>query len=163
MKRSIIYPGTFDPITKGHIDLIKRSSKLFDKVIVAIAANTKKNTLFSLQERKELVEKSIKQYRNIEIHTYSGLLIYFARNKKIMVILRGLRAISDFEYELQFANLNRVIEPKLETVLLTPSEKYSYISASMVREIASFGGNILDFVTKDVQQALKRKFSKIKK
>lgn len=158
MANYIIYPGTFDPITFGHIDLVERASHLFDRVIVAIGASPKKTTLFTMTEREQLIREVLVTYHNVEVCTYSGLLIDFARTRGVMVVLRGLRAVSDFEYELQFANLNRVMEPKIETVLLTPSEKYAYISASMVREIASFGGDVSAFAPKIVQQALKNKF-----
>jgi pantetheine-phosphate adenylyltransferase len=159
MPNQIIYPGTFDPITNGHIDLIERASRLFDQVVVAIATSEKKATLFALAEREHLVRETLAKYRGVEICTYPGLLIEFARSKKVMTVLRGLRAISDYEYELQLTNLNRVLEPKLETVFLTPSDKYAYISASTVREIASFGGDISAFVPTEVQEALKIKFS----
>ncbi|EKE01750.1 MAG: Phosphopantetheine adenylyltransferase [uncultured bacterium] len=157
MPNQIIYPGTFDPITNGHIDLIERASRLFDRVIVAIAASEKKSNLFTLAEREQLAREALAKHQNIEICTYSGLSIEFARTKGVLVILRGLRAISDYEYELQLANLNRVLEPKIETVFLTPAEKYAYISASMIREIASFGGDVSAFVPVEVQQALKKK------
>ena len=155
MSKSIIYPGTFDPITNGHIDLVERASQQFDRVIVAVAASAKKTTLLTLEERQQLVIQVLAKYPNVEICTYSGLLIELARAKEVMVVLRGLRAISDFEYELQLANINRVIEPKLETVFLAPAEKYAYISASIVREIASFGGDVSAFVPVEVQEALR--------
>ena len=154
---SIIYPGTFDPITNGHIDLVERAGHMFDRVIVAIAISVKKPTLFTLEEREMLVYKTLVKYSNVEVCTYTGLLIEFARTTGVMMILRGLRAISDFEYELQLANINRTMEPKIETVFLTPSEKYAYISASVVREIASFGGDVAAFVPPLVQAALVRK------
>lgn len=157
MSKHIIYPGTFDPITNGHIDLVERASHMFDRVIVAIAVSVKKTTLFTLAERETLVRKTLTKYSNVEICTYSGLLIEFARNTGVMMVLRGLRAISDFEYELQMANINRVIEPKIETVFLTPAEKYAYISASIVREIASFGGDVSAFVPPEVQKFLQNK------
>jgi pantetheine-phosphate adenylyltransferase len=159
MSGRIIYPGTFDPITNGHVDLIKRASRLFEKVIVAIAANSRKNTLFTLSEREKIVRQTLAKYRNVEVCTFSGLLIELTRDKKITMILRGLRAISDFEYELQLASINRMMEPKIETVFLTPSEKYAYISASMVREIAFLGGDVSLFVPQKVQRAFKDKFS----
>ena len=158
MSGHIIYPGTFDPITNGHIDLIERASLLFKKVLVAIATNSQKNTLFTLAEREKIVNKVLSKYKNVEVCTFSGLLIDFARVKKINMILRGLRAISDFEHELQLANINRVMEPKIETVFLTPAEKYAYISASMVREIASLDGDVSLFVPKEVQRSLHIKF-----
>jgi pantetheine-phosphate adenylyltransferase len=158
MSKQIIYPGTFDPITNGHIDLVERASRLFDRVIVAVAASTKKTTLFTLTEREKLARAALAKYPNVEVCTCSGLLVELARTTGVMVILRGLRAISDFEYELQMANINRTMEPKIDTVFLTPAEKYAYISASMIREIAAFGGNVSAFVPTEVQKALKNKF-----
>lgn len=158
MSGSIIYPGTFDPITDGHIDLIKRASRLFNNVIVAIATNRQKNTLFTVEERQELVTKVLAEYKNVEVCTFSGLLIELSKTKKVKMILRGLRAISDFEYELQLASINRAMEPEIETVFLTPAEKYAYISASVVREIAALGGDLSLFVPKEVQEALQKKF-----
>ena len=159
MSACIIYPGTFDPITNGHIDLIERASRLFDQVVVAIAANSRKQTLFSLAEREKIVHEALTKYYNVEVCVFSGLLIELTRARNIMRILRGLRAISDFEYELQLANINRVMEPKIETVFLTPAEKYAYVSASMVREIASLGGDVSLFVPPGVQTALKSKLT----
>lgn len=159
MSACIIYPGTFDPITNGHIDLIERASRLFDQVVVAIAANSRKQTLFSLAEREKIVREALTKYYNVEVCVFSGLLIELTRARNIMRILRGLRAISDFEYELQLANINRVMEPKIETVFLTPAEKYAYVSASMVREIASLGGDVSLFVPPGVQTALKSKLT----
>lgn len=159
MSGSIIYPGTFDPITKGHIDLIERASRLFTRVIVAIAESSQKGTLFSLAERKKIVGQVLAKYKNVEICTFSGLLVDLTRDKKVTMILRGLRAISDFEYELQLASINRMMEPKIETVFLTPSERYTYISASMVREVASLGGDVSFLAPKVVQRALKGKFN----
>ena len=158
MTDSIIYPGTFDPITNGHVDLIERASRLFSKVVVAIAKSSKKETLFSIEERERLVRESLGGYSNVEVCIFNGLLIDLTRIKKISMILRGLRAISDFEYELQLANINRVMEPDIETVFLTPSEKYFYVSASMIREIASLNGDVSPFVPKVVQDALKGRF-----
>lgn len=158
MSKQIIYPGTFDPITNGHIDLVERASRLFDRVIVAIAASTRKTTLFTLAEREKLAHAALAKYPKAEVCTYSGLLVELVRTTGIMVILRGLRAISDFEYELQMANINRTMEPKIDTVFLTPAEKYAYISASVVREIAVFGGDVSAFVPTEVQKALKNKF-----
>ena len=158
MTKQIIYPGTFDPITNGHIDLVERASNMFERVVVAVAASNKKTALFSLEEREQLVRNSLKRLHNVEVCVYSGLLVELARERNIMLVLRGLRAISDFEHELQLANLNRNMEPRFETVLLTPAEKYAYISASMVREIASFGGDVSMFVPSQIQQAFKKKF-----
>ncbi|MBU0744948.1 MAG: pantetheine-phosphate adenylyltransferase [Gammaproteobacteria bacterium] len=158
MSGSIIYPGTFDPITYGHIDLIERGSRLFSKVIVAISANNQKNTLFSLAQREELIRQVVAKYPNVEVCTFSGLLVDLVSDKKITMILRGLRAISDFEYELQLAGINRMMDPQIETVFLTPSEKYAYVSASMAREIASLGGDTSLLVPQVVSEALKKKF-----
>lgn len=158
MSGSIIYPGTFDPITNGHIDLIERASRLFDKVVVAINANPQKSTLFTLEEREKIIRGVVSKYHNVEVCAFSGLLIEFARNKKILMILRGLRAISDFEYELQLASINRMMEPQIETVFLTPSEKYAYVSASMVREIAALGGDVSFMVPQEVAHELRDKF-----
>lgn len=153
--KKIVYPGTFDPITLGHIDLIERALRIFDKVSVAIAADSQKNTLFTLDARVKLAKKALGKYKNVEVCSFSGLLIDFARKKNIMVVLRGLRAVSDFEYELQLASMNRVMEPKIDTVFLTPAEKYAYVTASMVREIACLGGDVSRFVPKNVEEALK--------
>lgn len=159
MSGSIIYPGTFDPITNGHIDLIERASRLFAKVIVAIAESSQKGTLFSLAERRKIVTQVLAKYRNIEVCVFSGLLIDLTREKKVTMILRGLRAVSDFEYELQLASINRMMEPKIETVFLTPAERYTYISASMVRDVAALGGDVSLLAPKVVQRALKEKFN----
>ena len=159
MTSSIIYPGTFDPITNGHIDLIKRAGRLFDRVVVAVASHSQKETLFTLEEREMMVKESLSDYHNVEICSFSGLLVEFVQEEKIMMILRGLRAISDFEYELQLASINRQMEPRIETVFLTPSEKYAYVSASMVREIASLGGDVSLFVPGVVKIALQKKLS----
>lgn len=163
MFKKVIYPGTFDPITNGHIDIIERAVKLFDQVIVAIATNTKKQPLFSLLERKKLVETLARKHpdNKIKVCTYDGLLVDFARELDVMTILRGLRAVSDFEYEFQLAGMNRTMEPKFETIFLTPAEKYSYISASIVREIALLGGDVSQFVPKEVCVALKEKVESI--
>ena len=155
--KTVVFPGSFDPVTNGHIDLIERASKLFPKVVVAIAASPRKETLFTLEERESLVKESLTKYSNVEVCTFSGLLIELSRSKKINMILRGLRAISDFEYELQLASINRVMDPQIETVFLTPSEKYAYVSASMLREVASLGGDVSLFAPKIVQGALKNK------
>lgn len=158
MAGGIIYPGTFDPITNGHVDLIARASKLFSRVVVAIASNPQKKPLFALKERLELVKKCLVKYRNVEVCDFSGLLIDLSREKKINMILRGLRAISDFEYELQLASVNRMMDPEIETVFLTPSEKYAYVSASMAREVASLGGDVSFLVPRVVSSALEKKF-----
>ncbi len=154
MQRTIIYPGTFDPITKGHVDLVKRSLQLFDKVIVGVASDTKKETAFTAQERVALAEKALAKFNNVEICTFSGLLVHFAQRKKVRAILRGLRAVSDFEYEFQLATANRQLNAEIETIFLTPAEQYTFISSSMVREIAMLGGDVSSFVPKNVAKAL---------
>lgn len=159
MPSKIIYPGTFDPITYGHVDLIGRASCLFTKVIVAIAASSSKHPLFTLEERKKMVSQVLTKYHNVEVCTFSDLLIELSRIKKIRMILRSFRAISDFEYELMLANINRAMAPEIETVFLTPAEKYAYVSSSMVRELAALGGDVSLFVPKVVVQALRNKFT----
>jgi len=158
MSGKIIYPGTFDPVTNGHVDLVERASKLFTKVIVAIAANPKKHTIFTLEEREKMIREVFSTFKNIEICTFTGLLVEFSRLKNTFMILRGLRAISDFDYELQLASVNRMMDPKVETVFLTPEEKYAYVSASVVREVAALGGDVSSLVPKGAQVALKKKF-----
>jgi pantetheine-phosphate adenylyltransferase len=156
---SVIYPGTFDPITNGHVDLTERAARLFDRVIVAIAYSEKKTPLFSLEERIALCEASLGHLDNIEVVGFNNLLIDFARSQNSRCALRGLRAVADFEYEFQLANMNRAMYPEFESVFLTPSEHLSYVSSSLVREIASMGGEIDAFVPQPVSAALKAKFS----
>ncbi len=147
---TVIYPGTFDPITNGHLDLITRAANLFTNVIVAVADNAKKSTFCNYQQRLDLVRKVVKKHDNIEVCEFSGLLVDFARERNCFVVLRGLRAISDFEYEFQLAGMNKKMEPRLETVFLTASEQYSYLSSSLVREISSLGGDVSAFVPEEV-------------
>ncbi len=154
MQTTIIYPGTFDPITKGHTDLIERAARLFERVIVAVAASTGKSPLFSHVERIELVKQVLAQFPNVEVVGFHGLLIDFAQRQNVSVILRGLRAVSDFEYEFQLASMNRRILPSLETLFLTPGEQYAFISANLVREIAALGGDVSQFVHEVVVKAL---------
>src|SRR5689334_8572049 len=141
-----VYPGTFDPITFGHIDLVERASRLFDKVIVAIAANPKKKPLFSLEERRELAAQALSRYKNVKIEGFDSLLLDYVKQEKAGVILRGLRAVADFDYEFQLASMNRFLNPDIESMFLMPAEKYMYISASLVREIALLKGDISGFV-----------------
>ena len=157
MTTTVIYPGTFDPITNGHIDLVHRASKLFGRVIVAIAINPSKAPTFTLDERVALAEKTLAGLNNVEVCGFEGLLIDVARDKGANVILRGLRAVSDFEHEFQLAGMNRKMDPEIETLFLTPAEQYTYISSSLVREIASLGGDVSEFVAPCVAQALKAK------
>ncbi|PHS22554.1 MAG: pantetheine-phosphate adenylyltransferase [Methylophaga sp.] len=157
MNTTVIYPGTFDPITNGHIDLVHRASKLFDRVIVAIAINPSKAPTFSLEERVTLAEQTLAGLNNVEVCGFEGLLIDVAKQKDANVILRGLRAVSDFEHEFQLAGMNRKMNPEIETLFLTPAEQYTYISSSLVREIASLGGDVSEFVAPCVMAALKAK------
>lgn len=149
-----VYPGTFDPITNGHSDLVQRAAGLFDKVIVAIAANPGKTPLFDLAQRVQLAEQVLSQFDNVEVCGFSELLVHFVKAKQAKVILRGLRAVSDFEYEMQLASMNRHLEHSLETVFMTPSEETSFISASLVKEIALHGGDVSPFVHMDIVEAL---------
>ena len=157
MTVSAMYPGTFDPITLGHEDLVRRASRLFDKVVVAIAANPSKEPMFTLEERVELVSSSLADIDNVEVSGYEGLTVDFARDNGLGVILRGLRAVSDFEYEFQLANMNRHLDENVETAFLTPTETYNFISSSLVREICALGGDISEFVSPIVFEALTRR------
>lgn len=154
MKRTVVYPGTFDPITHGHSDLVARAARLFDRVIVAVAANPGKAPSFSIEERMELARAALTDVENVEILGFQGLLVDFARKQGARVILRGLRAVSDFEYELQLSSMNRRLAPDIETLYLMPAEQYSYISSSLVREIAALGGDVSSFVHPRVMAAL---------
>lgn len=155
MKTTIaIYPGTFDPITNGHSDLVQRAGKLFETVIVAIAANPSKKPFFSIDERIELAKAALSDFDNVKVCGFDSLLVDFARSSNAQVILRGLRAVSDFEYEFQLASMNRKLAPEIETLFLTPSEKFAFISSSLVREIAGLGGDVSAFVHKNVGAAL---------
>ena len=149
-----IYPGTFDPITKGHTDLVERALHLFNKVIVAVAENTAKEPTFSLQERMNMAEVALEEFQGVEVLPVPGLLVEFAKQHGAKAILRGLRAVSDFEYEFQLAGMNRKLAPEIETLFLTPAEKYAYISSSLVREIAALGGDVSPFVHKNVMAEL---------
>ncbi len=154
MSVSAMYPGTFDPITLGHEDLVRRACRIFDRVVVAIAANPSKEPMFSLEERVELARASMTDIDNIEVSGYEGLTVDFARDNGLGVIMRGLRAVSDFEYEFQLANMNRHLADDVETAFLTPNENYNFISSSLVREICSMGGDISEFVSPIVNEAL---------
>ena len=156
--QTVVYPGTFDPITNGHIDLVERAARLFDQVVVAIAESQKKQPLFDLEERVALSQQSLHHLDNVKVAGFSGLLTDFVSDQGSNCVLRGLRAVADFEYEFQLANMNRAIKPDFESVFLTPAEDLAYISSSLVREIASMGGNISPFVAEPVAMALQRKF-----
>ena len=157
MTVAAMYPGTFDPITLGHEDLVRRACRLFDKVVVAIAANPAKEPMFTLDERVKLATAVLSDFDNVEVKGYKGLTVDFAVENELQVIVRGLRAISDFEYEFQLANMNRHLTDDVETAFLTPTEKYTYISASLVREICSMGGDISEFVSPKVKDALMKR------
>ncbi|MGB5334021.1 MAG: pantetheine-phosphate adenylyltransferase [Woeseiaceae bacterium] len=155
MTVSAMYPGTFDPITLGHEDLVRRAARLYDRVVVAIAANTgSKAPMFTFGERVELASAAFAEMENVEVAGYEGLTVDFARENNLAVIIRGLRAVSDFEYEFQLANMNRHLTEEVETVFLTPTEKYTFISSSLVREVAALGGDVSEFVSPKVQSAL---------
>ena len=155
-----LYAGTFDPITNGHMDILRRSFTIFARVIVAVAHSTPKNTLFSLEERVDLIKESTRDLEKVEVMPFSGLLVDFARETGAAAIIRGLRAISDFEYEFQMALMNRRLNRKVETVFLMPSEEYTYLNSSIVREIASTGGDVTAFVPEVVAEALRKKYGK---
>lgn len=157
MSKIVVYPGTFDPLTNGHADLVERASRLFPKVIVAVAAHTSKKTLFSLEERVTMTKKVMGDIEHVEVVGFEGLLADFARQCKASALLRGLRAVSDFEYEFQLANMNRRLAPEIESLFLTPSEHLSFISSTLVREIALLGGDVSAFVHPAVAAALKAK------
>ena len=155
MKKIAIYPGTFDPITNGHTDLVERATHLFDKVIVAVAKATSKSPVFNIDERVALATEVLSPIKNVEVCGFDILLVDFMKQKDATVILRGLRAVSDFEYEFQLASMNRHLSDEIETVFLTPAEQYTFISSSLVREIARLGGDVAQFVDPKVVAALK--------
>ena len=154
-----VYPGTFDPFTNGHRDLVQRAaSNIFDKVYICVAENSRKDTLFSLDERIELARKSLSEIENIEVIGFNGLLVDFAKELKAKVILRGLRVVSDFEYEFQMSSMNKKLNNGIESIFLTPSESYAFLSSSLVKEIAELGGDVSEFVSKEVKEALHKKY-----
>ena len=160
MKTSIaIYPGSFDPVTNGHLDLIERGQKIFARLIVAVLMNAEKQPLFSVPERVEMLREVTSPWPNVEVDVFEGLLVDYARRREAGVILRGIRAISDYEYELQMAMMNRKLEPRLETVFMLPGEAYSYLSARLVREIAQLGGPLTGMVPPEVESRLRKKVS----
>jgi len=160
MKTSIaIYPGSFDPVTNGHLDLIERGEKMFDLLIVAVLLNAEKRPLFSVQERVEMLRETTKQWNDVEVDVFDGLLVDYARKKGAGVILRGIRAVSDYEYELQMALMNRKLEPRLETVFMLPGLTYSYLSSKLVREIAQLGAPLKGLVPPIVEERLRAKVS----
>ena len=155
-----MYPGTFDPFTNGHDDLVRRACRIFDRVVVAIAANPNKAPLFTLEQRVEIARRVLADVPNVEVMGYSGLTVEFARQHGLNVIVRGLRAVSDFEFEFQLATMSRHLNGEVETVFLTPSEQFSFVSSTLIREIASLGGNVREFVDPIVAEALADRFAK---
>lgn len=158
-----IYPGSFDPVTFGHLDIIERGAKIVDKLIVGVLTNNAKTPLFSSEERVKMINNLTKHLDNVEAKAFDGLTVDFAHAEGATVIVRGLRAVTDFEYELQLAQTNKVIAPDIDTIFLTTNLKYSYLSSSTVKEIASFGGDIHEFVSPEVQDRMKEKFKAVKK
>jgi pantetheine-phosphate adenylyltransferase len=156
--RRAIYPGSFDPVTNGHLDVIERARKLFDEVVVAVAHNDEKQPLFSLEERLDLLQETAGRTSNVRIAKFSGLLVEFAGTQEAGAVIRGLRAVSDFEFEFQMALMNRNLNPTVETIFLMPKEEYTYLSSRIVKEIARLGGNVSGFVPACVAKALSRKF-----
>ena len=154
-----VYPGSFDPITYGHLDIIKRASDTFDEVIVAVATNSSKKSLFSINERIDIVNKVVSDYSNVRVSTFDGLLVKYCKEQKANIIIKGLRAVSDFEYEFQMASINKKLEDHIETLFMMTNTKYSYLSSSLVKEIGSLGGNIDDLVPPEVLPLLQGKFN----
>jgi len=161
MKKIAIYPGTFDPFTNGHLDLVVRGLRIFDKVIVALAPSQKKMPLFTVEERLAMMEKTLKGYDRVSCEVFEGLLVDYVKGKKGVAIIRGLRAVSDFEYELQMALMNRRLLSEIETAFMMPSEEYSYLTATIIKEIASLGGCVKGLVPPPVEKALKEKFKRM--
>ena len=159
MAKIAVYPGTFDPITNGHTDLAKRGCKIFDKIIIAVAENPQKNTLFSIAERIDFVQNIFSNEKKIEVYPLNKLLVQFAKDHSATVILRGLRAVSDFEYEVQLASMNRSMEPNIESVFMSPAEEFGFLSSSIIKDIARHDGKLEKFVHKDVLEALRKKYS----
>ena len=157
--RRAIYPGSFDPITAGHLDVIHRAARLFDELVVAVAHNDQKKSMFTTEERMDLIRENTASVGNIRVARFDGLLVEFARRENAAAVVRGLRAVSDFEFEFQMALMNRKLEPAIETIFLTPREEYTYLSSRIVKEIARLGGNVEAFVPPSVVRALREKFA----
>ena len=160
MSRIGICPGTFDPFTNGHLDIVNRSMRIFERVIIAVAANPRKKPLFDIERRTSLIRESVQGLNNIDVEAFDGLLVDYARKKKGTAIVRGLRAVSDFEYEMQMALMNRRLDAGIETVFMMPSEEYSFLTSTMVKEVASLGGNVTSLVPDCVERALLAQFRK---
>ena len=158
MKKAI-YPGSFDPVTYGHIDIIERSAKVFDKLIVAVLVNSAKKPLFTTQEKVDMIRKATSHLDNVEVVSFSGLLVDFAKEQGASVSVRGLRAVTDFEYELQIAQTNHAVNPKIDTIFLTTSLQYAYLSSTITKEVASYGGDISKFVPKELVDRVYSKFN----
>ena len=159
MKKKAIYPGTFDPITYGHLDIIQRSAEMVDELIVGVLTNKGKSPLFTPEERVEMIKVAVKDIPNVKVLAFDGLLIEFAKKQKATIIIRGLRAVTDFEYELQMSQTNRVLSPEVDTIFLTTSLKWAYLSSSTVKEVAAFGGDISKFVPKKVAKQIIARYS----
>lgn len=158
MKNTAIYPGTFDPLTKGHLDIISRANLIFPQVVVAVSDNLHKESVFSLPERVAMVEKSIKNFNNVSVDHFKGLLVSYMKKKNARIVIRGLRAVSDFEYEFQMALMNRKLSRNIETIYLMPDEKYTYLSSSLVKDIAKLGGDIREFVPENIRNIIFKHF-----
>jgi pantetheine-phosphate adenylyltransferase len=159
--KTVIYPGTFDPITNGHIDIITRAASMFDRVVVALAVNSAKKTLFTEQERFDLAVESLRGHSNVEVKITSGLIVEFAEAEGALAIVRGLRAVSDFEYELQMALMNRKMRPDISTIFMMPHERYTYLNSSIIRELTRYHADVSDFVPECVLEALRRKQAEV--
>ncbi|WP_040211664.1 pantetheine-phosphate adenylyltransferase [Clostridium polynesiense] len=153
-----VYPGSFDPITKGHLDIIERSSRIFDEVIVSVLINVDKNNLFTTEERVELIKKVVKPYKNVKVESFNGLLVNYMKEKQSNVIIKGLRALSDFEYEFQMALMNNKLDPSIETVFMMTNSQYSFISSSSIKQVAKFGGCLKDLVPDEIIKDILNKF-----
>jgi len=160
MPKIAVYPGSFDPITNGHLDVIRRAAKMFDRVIVAVARNADKAPLFTVEERETLARGAMRGLRNVAVDDFEGLLVGYARRKKASVVVRGLRAVSDFEFEFQMALMNRKLDGEIETIFLMPKDEYTFISSHLVKEIAGLGGDVSSFVPRAVEEALRRKLAR---
>jgi len=157
-----LYPGTFDPVTRGHLDVLKRACEIFDKVIISVAVNEDKNPLFTIEERTELIRENLEHIPNAEVASVEGLLVDFARQVGAKALIRGLRAVSDFEFELQMAQMNRNLDEEVETLFLVPNEAYTFISSKLIKQVANYGGDIRKFVPRNVYEALCKKLPELK-